>query len=705
MSIRWRLLILVLALSLIPLLVYSVEQRYATYRLGTRLAAATRERLVQEAQRELLELVTTYTDTVRREARGLETAVRLQARGVEARLNAPPPELARARRGPDLPTSGPAPEGLVASEKHLGPNGRPVPVDYGCQAYVVAEGTDEAAVADDLARLSTTTDLCRLLHDAVPALRYWLYTGLESGLHVSYPAHHLPAEYDPRRRPWYRRAKEQFERTGTAEPFWNDPIVDYTTGMVTVTLSMPVLRGERFAGVTAIDMPVTGIFRGLALPDAWAAGAEQLLVGLSPPPQSRPLVYLDPGADTPKVPRGEVEPEALESGDPEELAILAEDLRAGRAGVREMDYRSGPAFWAYGRAGNWPAILVIVPQRNVIAPALQAEQEVLRDMWSAIARAGGFFLLLLAVVVPVSFLRARKVTRPIRQLADASAAVQRGDLSTRVDIHTGDELERLGASFNRMISGLAEREKLKHSLRVAMEIQQHLLPPAPPKLPGLDIVGHSCYCDETGGDYYDFIELVDLGPRQLGIALGDVTGHGIAAALLMASARGVLRSHAPRHGHDLSALFDAINVHLVRDTGEERFMTMFYGIVDGDARSLTWASAGHDPALFLRHGSGEITELPNTGVPLGIAEDVPFGRGGPVTMEPGDVILIGTDGIWETANPNDEMFGKDRLRETLRRTADATSAEIRDAVLADVAAFRGTAIQRDDITMVIIKAL
>jgi len=298
-----------------------------------------------------------------------------------------------------------------------------------------------------------------------------------------------------------------------------------------------------------------------------------------------------------------------------------------------------------------------------------------------------------------------RLNRPIRLLGAGMAKVARGEVGAYVQpMRTGDEFEALIGQFNTMVAGLGERDRMKESLAVAMEIQQHLLPQENPQLEGFDIAGKSLYCDETGGDYYDFIWLGDIGADKLGIAVGDITGHGIAAALLMASARGVLRSHAVRHGTDLDELFGAINLHLVRDTGDERFMTLFYGILDGVERTLTWTSGGHDPALWLRRQRGEIQELPNTGIPLGILEEARYTQGGPVTLDHGDIIVIGTDGIWETRNPAEEMFGKDRLRQILSTQADSPAAEIHAAIVEAVRIFQGTAPRDDDITLVVIKA-
>ena len=134
-------------------------------------------------------------------------------------------------------------------------------------------------------------------------------------------------------------------------------------------------------------------------------------------------------------------------------------------------------------------------------------------------------------------------------------------------------------------------------------------------------------------------------------------------------------------------------------------MTLFYGVLDAATRSLWWTSGGHDPPFWLRPRTGEMEELPNTGVPLGILEDATYEQAGPVTLETGDVLLIGTDGIWEAANPRRELFGKQRLRDLLIATAEKSAAEIHGAIIRAVHDFRATQPQADDITLVVIKAV
>lgn len=710
MKIRWKLLILLMAIALVPLIAASVLHRLSMRGLGSHLASGTREILSEGARQQLHYLVDDYGRLLSQCKVSLELALNIQAREVQRRLAGPPPAHApRLYFSKDYDEGVNLPEGVGRSGRHYqrGPDGEPapMPVTYSQQVYFVVGGADEQAAAEDMRRLSTMPEAYRRLHRSQPEAMQWQYTALEPGVHTSFPGHGgYPPEYDPRVRPWYTQAR------AAGELVWGYPLVDVTTGTVMLTLSMPVRRPDgSFAGVTAIDLPVTGIFEKFKLPEQWAAGATTLFVAPAEAraADERRLLILAQKSyqDTSRHWQTPVELEYLTSDDPQALKALAADAAAGRSGVRHMGYRGQDSLWAHGKSGRKDAFpVVIVPYDRIVAQAAEAEKYVLRKTIEGLKITGGILLGAVAAVAAVALWSSRSVTRPVRQLAEASKKLAGGDYAQRVDIRTGDELQELGEVFNQTGPKLQERERMKQSLALAMEIQQQLLPQEPPQLAGFDIAGGSIYCDETGGDYYDFIDLVDLGAGKLGIAVGDVTGHGIGAALLMASARGVLRSHAGRHGGDLGELFVALNSHLMRDTGDERFMTLFYGVLDADARSLEWTSAGHDPAFWLRRSSGRIEELPNSGIPLGVLDEAAYTPPGSVTIESGDIVLIGTDGIWEAANPAGELFGKPRLRELLASRADSNAAEILSAVVENVNEFRADQPQQDDITLVVIKA-
>src|SRR5262249_23938033 len=161
-----------------------------------------------------------------------------------------------------------------------------------------------------------------------------------------------------------------------------------------------------------------------------------------------------------------------------------------------------------------------------------------------------------------------------------------------------------------------DRLRLRHSLGVAMEVQQRLLPAGAPQVRGLDVAGHSTYCDETGGDYYDFLVLDKAAPDVVLVALGDVMGHGGAAALVMAGVRAVLRDRAA--GGSLAELMSRLNQVIAADHHGDRFMTMHLSVIEGGTRTMRWVSAGHDPAIVFDPSADRFEEVGEGELPLGI---------------------------------------------------------------------------------------
>jgi sigma-B regulation protein RsbU (phosphoserine phosphatase) len=396
----------------------------------------------------------------------------------------------------------------------------------------------------------------------------------------------------------------------------------------------------------------------------------------------------------------------LDVCDPQDAEKIIKDSRSGNAGFIRRPYYGVDSLWVYGsseRGGGFP--ILVVPYELITEQAENAQQLLFKDNVRAIQIATFLIFIVIVAAVVLAVMRARKLTVPITDLADAAGKLAQGDFDVRVNIATNDELQQLGDIFNETGPKLKAMEKMQGSLELARAIQQNLLPGIAPKLDGFELAGNCKYCDETGGDYYDFIELAELGTGIVGIALGDVTGHGIGAALLMATARSVLRSNAQHYGADLIKLFEVINRHIESDTDYDKFITLFYGILDANQKSLAWVSGGHDPALWYHKDNGKIEELPNTGMPVGVMEHASFEQGGPVFLKAGDVVVIGTDGIWEAQNESGAMFGKDRLRNIIIRDSDKSANEICSQIIDDVTSFSSPTPQLDDITLVVIKSV
>jgi sigma-B regulation protein RsbU (phosphoserine phosphatase) len=705
MRIRWKLLILLLALSLLPLGVALWFGQVAARRLGEELATGTRERLSSDAKRQLLQTVRDHGKLLRRGAEMLAHNVRIQARAVECCLAAEPPDTPEVHIAADFEAGG-SMLGLKESEQHARTTagGRTIPmaVSYEQESFVLAPGVDVAEVADDLARLSTMLPTYQLVYQSQSEFLHWQYTALESGVHCAYPGHgYYPDGFDPRVRPWYVNARARGALT------WNPPIVDASTNQVMLTRSMPVHAPDgSWAGVTGIDVRMIDLVREVELPAEWAGVARNMLVApVEEGAPGRHVMLVIAQHDFEHANRWDVPvtPPVLRSGDEEQLQAMFADLMAERAAVRQMPFKGRDSLWAYGpMSGTGAALVAIVPYECVIAPALAAEAQVLarvryhRRVVLAILGA------VLVIVVILSVLGARHVTRPIQELAAAAHRIADGDLDTPTRVTGRDELGALGATVNAMLPQLRDRIKLKQSLALAMEVQQHLLPDEPPQVEGLDVAGKSIYCDETGGDYYDFVDLSQVNPHTLGVAVGDVTGHGIAAALLMATSRSLLRSRADEPGA-LGTMLNHMNRHLAMDVPVGKFMTLSFLLIDAQRKTVRWASAGHDPAVVYTPSTGSFSELAGGGIPLGIEPSWRFEEFGPRSLEPGQVIVVGTDGIWEAHDPQKRMFGKQRLRETIRAAAHGSAREISNAITDAVARFRGVHSQDDDITLVVVK--
>jgi len=271
-----------------------------------------------------------------------------------------------------------------------------------------------------------------------------------------------------------------------------------------------------------------------------------------------------------------------------------------------------------------------------------------------------------------------------------------------VPVATRDEFGLIAGHTNTMIEGLRHRIELITALKLAEEVQRTLLPAAPPRVPGLDLAGASIYCNETGGDYYDY---VFLPTGRLGIVVADVSGHGIDAALFMASARAFLLSGS-QDFKSPSLLARDVNRYVTRDSAATgRFMSMFFLEIDPAAKTLRWVRAGHEPAVVYNTAGAGFHELGGEGMAMGVVEDAEYRDYTRQGWEPGSVVVIGTDGITETRNTAGELFGSERVREIIRANAAASAADLQAAVIQAVQTFRGDAPQEDDVTLVVVKLL
>lgn len=241
-----------------------------------------------------------------------------------------------------------------------------------------------------------------------------------------------------------------------------------------------------------------------------------------------------------------------------------------------------------------------------------------------------------------------------------------------------------------------QRERMERELELATEIQQRFQPSAPPKLDGYEFQGISFSCYEIGGDYYDFIER----DGKMLIALGDVSGKGTAAALLMSSLHAAIHAQVSAK-RSLAEMITSVNRYLADNTPANRFVTLFIAELDPLTGILSYINAGHNPPLIGR-AMGAIEQLSSGGFPLGILPSAEF-EVGETRLQSGEALIVYSDGVTEANNLGEEEFGMERLSEVIKRNLASSAAGIRDKVESALSSFTQTAPANDDITLVIVK--
>lgn len=708
MKFRWKLLVLMLVISLGPILLMRALGLRSIEQFRRTMVSRTGEHLVSEAKARLQLTVDAYSLVLWKSREQVEMALLAQSDRVE-QLLAEVPSAGRSD-GPDerLVERGARAESLPSSfHHHAGGGGgaRFLSVSYNRQTFHIAPGVSVESTAEDAARLKPLPDTYRPLAGRLREMILWQSVSLESGLVSIYPATGaVPRGYDPRRQPWYRHFADS-EGIG-----WSAPFVDPATRQVVMATGQAVHRPDgSVAGVSAIFVPVSTLIDHKLLVKNVPRPSRGFLCFLEPPTGPGPSGVVILARDEPfdrsnRSWRVQIEPERLFSEDAEGFEAMLEDVRSGRGNIRRMPYEHCDCLWVYGEVSYRAFFLLVMPYEEILDPVKQAEAEMIDDI-DHVIRSTQFLLggiLVLIVLMALAF--SRQVTRPIWSLVEGVRQLGDGNFDAKVNIRSRDEFGVMGAVFNRVGPELKEKRILRQSLEMAREIQRSLLPGEFPNRPGFDIAVRCIYCDETGGDYYDFLESDDAGRRSFAMVVGDVAGHGIPSALLMATARAFLRQRAVLKGDPVRVLEDT-NRALCRDVQDSgQFLTLVYAEVDPERQSLHWVRAGHEPGLLYLERENRFENLGGRGMALGVFPEATFEMRRH-RIRAGQVWLLITDGITETFNPDGEMYGRRRLQAVVRNHARQSAESIAAAIIADVAEFRETRKQEDDLTLVVMKVL
>jgi len=325
---------------------------------------------------------------------------------------------------------------------------------------------------------------------------------------------------------------------------------------------------------------------------------------------------------------------------------------------------------------------------------------------------GAVFLLIEFASLMTGIVLTRTITTAVDDLYRATQHVQAGDLSFRVRVPHRDQLAALGDSFNSMMQSVStlieeqrQRQRLENELSIAHEVQQQLFPHTLPELPGIELEAVCRPARVVSGDYYDFIRIT---PTHLAIALADISGKGISAALLMASLQAALRSDVLRYregqpGYNPSPLNTAeivshLNRHLYRNTSDERYATLFFGVYDTQTRRLNYTNAGHPPPIHI--SGSRVARLETGGMVVGLFNDVPFAQG-TIEINPGGVLIAYSDGLIEPENVYGEEFGTERLINLAKSNQDESPQAIADVLMRATEEWSGSPEQADDMTVIV----
>ena len=705
MRIRWKLLIAMLAMILVPILVLRWSARSGMQEMGDELAAAARNALIQKARDELQIIVEEHSTVLQRERELIEMILQFQTAKLEKWLAGNDKKIFELQRDERPASSEPDDSSTpIKRFKLLGDGSRrSFAVFYDRVSYHTSSSSNGQFA-------KTTTELVpiyRQLTESHPDLVFWQMTVFENGLQTVYPGvKHLPMRFEPEKTDWYRAARE---KDGI---FWGRPAPDPFTKRFQLTAAKRIRdpQGKLF-GVTAIAVPVGELLQNERHFDYVSKQLEVLLVEINSEKSNGRKGFRIVATPRPRIESmrrwWEFRTDKwIEFEDDLILDQIVNDVGSSRSNVLGVVHGGVNSLLAYSDIDTLgTALMLIVPTEDILAEALAMEDRVLDRIGRQIRFTGFILIAVLIFVVGLAFLLSKSITGNIGKLVDASRRIAEGDFRTRAAIQSNDEMGELGRTFDRMVPALEENMKIKQSLDLATEVQQSLLPASTPDIEGLDIAATSIYCDETGGDFYDFPE-VDRGDGQrFGFVVGDVAGHGISAALLMATARAFLRCRITQPG-PISEKIGDVNALLTSDTDNTgQFVTLFYAEIDGSRRKIQWVRAGHDPALIYDPDDDSFDELTGQNTALGIDGKYRFSVNGKEDLSPGQIVCVGTDGIWETLNPQGEMFGRRRMREVIRQRSHLPAAKIMTAIIDSVREFRSGSRQEDDITMVVIKLI
>lgn len=327
---------------------------------------------------------------------------------------------------------------------------------------------------------------------------------------------------------------------------------------------------------------------------------------------------------------------------------------------------------------------------------------------------GAVFLVIELLSLIAGIRLTRTITGTVDRLYEATEHIRAGNLSHRINMPAQDQLSSLGEAFDNMTESLQrllresqEKTRLEHDIQIAREVQEQLFPTSAPEVPGVELYGICRPARGVSGDYYDFLP---VGSERVGMVLGDVSGKGVSAALVMSAIQSLIRTRLYKDSSDgepdserfsTARFFDVLNQQMFENTPEEKYATCFYALYDSATRQLVYTNAGHPAPVLFRNG--DVDRLEAGGTPLGLISPVSY-REAKIALEPGDTLIAFTDGFTESENSFEDQFGEERLIEAVQRSRGGPLPALVEEIYRSVEEWTGGGEPQDDMTLIIARA-
>jgi sigma-B regulation protein RsbU (phosphoserine phosphatase) len=545
-------------------------------------------------------------------------------------------------------------------------------------------------------RLGGMRDAYRTIHDHIGSFALHHFTTLNTGEADCFPCRNGGVAGELLSRFYHQTRQETFS-------MWGYPVA--ANGVTTIPVIHPLYKSdeeETLEGATGVLVSIDSLLAQARLIPDLPQETRIMIATIEKGPEGLGLQIRRPVFD-------QLRPAAKETflspdgfGRPGLLTDILNRITRLQPAVHLIEEKGVPAYWGvYPLPNQSSALILAVAEKQLMTPASNMARAI-RQQASRVERYTAVFLVgicILAAAAALVFSRA--ITRPLNIIAQTARRIAKGEFRTRCDVSAQDEFGQLAEVMNTVGPQLEKGLRLRSSIALASEIQHHFLPDRSPDIPGLDMFGLTLFCEAAGGDYFDYL-CEEKGEGRVCICIGDVSGHDIPAALLMAGVRSAFRVLSRAIGR-LGEVIVRVNEAFAEDVEESgHFMTLLLARIDRFNRTVTWVRAGHDPAILYDPESDRFDELDGSGVPLGIDAETAYSEmTRPLT--PKTVLFFGTDGIWEATDAGGRQFGKERLRSLIRRHAGKPAKTIALSILDAVEEFRSREEPEDDLTCVVVK--